>query len=217
MLLELKDHKTSYRLSIALPYRAVTELNTLQAYQHLCSHITHTSLPCPARKLELVIYTLSTIQNLTRFPQFSLNFNTGANMGDHVTLDPTQEAGHWFLLDLAVGRELGVALLGPDPKGLIGEVKREWVIDALRESVNWWERNEGTSADAVLNACRGWRWVRCGVWESKVEGAKWVVENEPGVRGVVESAIEARGSKMELGGKKVLQLLKVVKEEMSSV
>ena len=132
-------------------------------------------------------------------------------------LDSTQEAGHWFLLDLAVGRELGVALLGPDPKGVIGEVKRECVIDALRESVNWWERNEGTSTDAVLKACRGWRWARCGVWGSKVEGAKWVLENEPKVRDVVESAVEARGSGMKLEGGEVVQFLKVVKKEMSSV
>ena len=49
----------------------------------------------------------------SRRSQFELNFNTGCDVEDHLSLDPGEEASHWFVLDIAMGRELGCGLVGP--------------------------------------------------------------------------------------------------------
>ena len=185
-------------------------------YQSLATVINHAALPCPARKLELVVYTFDTVKNLTRFPKFEMNFNTGAGMQNHLVFDPAMEAGHWFLLDLAVGRELGVPLLGPAPKEVVGEIKREWVIDALSEGLKWWRENAGASPDAVLNACRGWRWAKAGVWGSKLDGAQWVLDqkNDSEVTSTVKIAVESRSKGGVLEAPAALRMIDIVRTDI---
>ena len=61
-------------------------------------------LPVPATKLEIVFYDREL----------------------KVVLDPNPGSGdHWYLIDLAIAREHGRALLGPPPSELIGEIPRE--------------------------------------------------------------------------------------------
>ena len=187
-------------------------------YQLLASKVNHAAIPCPAMKLELVIYTADTTQNLTRVPRFEMNLNTGVGVADHVSFNPEAEADHWFLLDLAVGRELGVALVGPAPRYAMGEVKKEWITDALGKSLRWWGDNEGanTSPDAVLNACRAWRWAETGVWGSKKQGAEWTLQcyKENDVIPIVRRALESRGNKAALDMADVSMVLKTVRMKL---
>ncbi|PBK60965.1 hypothetical protein ARMSODRAFT_1065711, partial [Armillaria solidipes] len=74
-------------------------------YRELATQLGHSTIPCPARKLEFVLYTKDAVAAAN--PQFKLNFNTGDGMADYVCLDPSQEATHWFLLDIASGGERG--------------------------------------------------------------------------------------------------------------
>ncbi len=101
----------------------------------LARRLAHTALPCPARRLELVCYARAAIDPATRHPRFSLNFNTGSDLAaDRLTRDPAAEASHWFLLDIALGRALGCALLGPPPAQLFAPIPRRWCLEALLDS-----------------------------------------------------------------------------------
>ena len=93
---------------------------------------------------------------------------------------------------------------------------REWAIDALSESLDWWKDNEPTTPDALLNACRGWRWAQTGIWGSKLAGAKWAVDHEFRAKELVECAMKARTSGTNLDRMTVIQFLDFVKNEIDN-
>jgi hypothetical protein len=140
----------------------------------IAADLSHEQLPCPARKLELTIYAGAQIQ---------LNLNTGA--GEHSTkiAEP-----FWFVLDRAMAREHAVALFGPDPAEVLGEVPRPVVIKALREALDWYAREEPATRSAVLNACRALRFAEEGVFSTKPEAGEWARERVPGPA-VVDAAL----------------------------
>ena len=149
--------------------------------------LSHDALPCPARRLEFVCYTKSAVCPATRHPQFELNLNTGANERDHLSLDPGEEPSHWFLLDIAMGRELGRSLMGPPPAQAFSPIPRLWQLEAIADSLAWHQEHEPTSANTVLTACRGWQYAVTGESGSKLAGAAWVSQ-EIGCLDVVEQA-----------------------------
>ena len=111
-----------------------------------------------------------------RHPQFLLNFNTGSDVAtDRLTLDPAGEASHWFLLDIAMGRELGRALLGPPAPQVFAPIPRPWCLEALVDSLAWHEAHEVASANSLHNACRGWRYAATATFGSKQAGATWAL------------------------------------------
>jgi Nucleotidyltransferase domain len=178
----------------------VSQPLTESEYRALTARIANAALPCPARKLEFVLYTQQAAGTATRHPQFALNFNTGAGQPDHLVLDPAQEAGHWFLLDIALGRKLGRALTGPPPAELFAAPQQVWVLDALLESLRWHHAHEVASANSLANACRGWRWAETGVWGSKQGGVAWAAgqPNAPQILREVEQARQT-GESLQVG------------------
>lgn len=153
-----------------------TEVLPAHTRRSIAEAISQRRLPCPARKLEFVCYTASAIDPASRHPRFELNYNTGAGEGDHLTLDPAAESSHWFLLDIAMGRTLGRALIGPPPEAVFAPIPRLWVLEGIADSLAWHEHNERASANSVLNACRGWRYAATGVMGSKQDGAIWAMQ-----------------------------------------
>jgi hypothetical protein len=168
------------------------ELGAARA-RELAGALSHARLPCPARKLELVVLRRSSAAGEPGAPAFDLNLNTGAGAADHVGLEPGAEPGHWFVIDRAIARQRGRALHGPPPRDVLAEVPRGEVIAALRASLDWHQAHEADSPDAVLNACRGWRWTRTGRWTAKARAGEWAREKmaDPSV---VDAALRARGS-----------------------
>jgi aminoglycoside adenylyltransferase-like protein len=134
----------------------------------IATDLSHERLPCPARKLELPIYTRASVEQPSRDLLPELNLNTGRDEHSVELSD-----SFWFVLDLALAREHGRTLLGPPPSSVIGEVPRWMALDALRGSLAWAERETPTSPSAVLNACRALRYAREGVWSSKPEAGAW--------------------------------------------
>jgi Domain of unknown function (DUF4111) len=136
--------------------------------------LRHESLPCPARGLELVLYRRAFVAEPRRDAAFELNLNSGAAMPLHVAFEPEEEARHWFVLDLAIVRDSGRALVGPPPRDLFAELPREWLLEALAESLAWHRANPDVAGEnAVLNACRAWRFAEEGRWSSKRDAAAW--------------------------------------------
>lgn len=157
----------------------------------IVQRLAHRALPCPARRLELVCYTAAAVNPASRHPHFEINYNTGGDAADHLTRDPGDESSHWFLLDIAVGRELGRALYGPALAQLFAPIPKVWQLEALADSLAWHSENEPASANAVLNACRGWRYALTGRWGSKLAGARWALAR-PDPPGVVAQALDER-------------------------
>lgn len=132
------------------------------------------AVPCPARKLELVVY-----------PRGSGAWEINLNTGEHVSFDPSEEPAFWFVLDRAAAERHALPLHGPPWRELFEPVPRDDVLSALVESLRWHEENQPASRDAVLNAVRAWRWLESGEWGTKPEAARWLIER---VREDVEAA-----------------------------
>jgi hypothetical protein len=152
---------------------------------------SHGALSCPARGLELVVYTCAAAGSGAAEPGFELNFNTGAAMDRRVDRDPEVEDAHWFAIDRAIMAQAGIALRGPPAPDLFRPPPREVLLQLLRDSIRWQEGQVDGSADAVLNACRAVRFARTGQWTSKTAAGEWALE-ELGRIEVVEAALAAR-------------------------
>lgn len=176
----------------------------------IISHLKQSALPCPATKLELVVYAQNAVYPASRHPQFELNLNTGPHcQPDHISLDPANESSHWFLLDIAMGRELGRSLYGPITTHAFGAIPRRWILEAIANLLDWHQANELNSANSVLNACRGWRFIVTCEFSSKLDGAKWALKQQ-GCPDVVSDAIAARKSGDKLPTAQVMTLYDIV-------
>jgi hypothetical protein len=139
----------------------------------LAAKLSHSRLPCPARRLELVVYRRGLLAEPTWPLPFELNLNTGPGRPDHVGLDPSAEAAHWFLLDLAIARDRSTPLAGPPLHALLGEIPRPAVLEALLAALDWYDAEEPDPAASILAACRAWHFADEGEWVSKREAAEW--------------------------------------------
>jgi hypothetical protein len=182
-----------------------------EAKLEIARQLSQQNLACPAPKLELVCYALPNVNPARRHPRFELNFNTGPGLPDHLTLDPSEESSHWFLLDIAMGRELGHPLFGPDPAKLFGPVPRRWCLEAIGDSLQWHIEHELSSANSVLNTCRSWRYIMTNRFGSKLAGAEWAIR-QPGCPAVVGEAIQARHTGAALQPDEVIELYEIVIE-----
>lgn len=133
-------------------------------------------IPCPARKLELVCYPVAALNPVSKTPDFDINFNTGKYEPDHICFNPDNEPSHWFLLDIAIGRELGFNLIGPPPWNIFGKIHEKWVITAMIECISWYEQYESASVDLALNTCRCWCFAETKKMCSKKDGLLWAVQ-----------------------------------------
>jgi hypothetical protein len=163
----------------------------------LAPDLLHASLPCPARKLELVVMTRATVAGKPGAPAYELNLGTGAGQPDVVELDPAAEAAHWFVIDRAIARSRGRSLLGPPAREVLAPVPRHELVAAVHGSLDWHQAHETASPDTVLNASRAWHWACTGRWASKARAAEWARDRlaDPGL---VDAAVAARRAGGEL-------------------
>jgi hypothetical protein len=142
--------------------------------ERLARRCVHASLPCPASKLELVVIGAAEARAPGARPRWQLNLNSGADMNDHVGLDPSAEPSHWFVLDLAIAPRHGVTLAGPPASEVVGEPELEHVRDAQSDAVAWYAHHE-PGAGAVAAACRAWHWNETGRFVGKTEALRWAL------------------------------------------
>lgn len=179
--------------------------------------LTQQNLPCPATKLEFVVYAQGSVNPANRHPAFELNLNTGPYQSGHISLDPANESSHWFLLDIAMGRQLGRCLYGADLAEAFGAIPRRWVLKGMADSLAWHQANEATSTNSVLNACRSWRYIATGEFCSKLEGANWAMKQD-NCPAIVQHAVEGRKTGEKLDASQVMKLYdKVVKTNLDKL
>ncbi|HEX8745464.1 MAG TPA: aminoglycoside adenylyltransferase domain-containing protein [Thermoleophilaceae bacterium] len=152
--------------------------------------LLHSALPCPARRLELVVYRVEQAAAPTATLEFELDLVTGAD-GDRLRTERGGEPAHRYLLDLAMARDRGCSLSGPPVRELIGPVPRGDLVDALVAGLRWAAAEGPESPDTVLNACRAARFALAGDWLSKAEAADWAMQSGSDPR-LVALALEAR-------------------------
>jgi predicted nucleotidyltransferase len=117
------------------------------------------SLPCPARKLELVVYARGSDRH-------TLNVNTG----ELVHLSPDDDPAFWFVLDRSIAEQHSIALLGPAWENTFVPVPGDAVRAALDEAETFdgWDDPQG----AALARVRGEAWRETGEWLSKAEARR---------------------------------------------
>lgn len=160
--------------------------------EELVRRVANDALPCPAAKLELVVYRTEVLKQPLRVYEYELNLNTGRGLSDLIFYDFRKDDPHWFVLDAAIARERGMTITGPDISTLIAEISRDQILEALRDSIAWHRANEATYL-TVLNACRSWRYAVEGTWVSKTEAARWALSRSVH-HDLIEASLEARAA-----------------------
>jgi hypothetical protein len=114
------------------------------------------AIPCPARKLELVVY-----------PRGSRDWEINLNTGEHVSFDVREEPAFWFVLDRAIAEQHARALTGPPWAELFQPESREAIEAALDQAIAFdgWD----DPRDAGLATARARIWRETGRWVSKRE------------------------------------------------
>jgi Domain of unknown function (DUF4111) len=159
--------------------------------QQLVAGLTEEAMTWPVRGLEFVLYSRAAVASAARSPQFALNLNVGPRMPLHPSTDAAAEPAHWFVIDLAILREHGLALHGPPAHELVAPIPRRWLLDALGDGLAWHAANEPALHQSVLNAGRAWRFAAERVWSSKDAAAGWVLART-GDPGLVQAALAVR-------------------------
>ncbi|KAL3456045.1 hypothetical protein BJX64DRAFT_297056 [Aspergillus heterothallicus] len=187
-----------------------------ESYIQLARTISHASIPCPARKLEFVLFTKANAALQTCNPRFEMNLNTGKEMvNDYINLDASSEPGFWFLLDIAMGQELGTPLFGPPAGEVFAAPRLEDILDCMLECLDWHREQLNLTPDAVLNACRALRFAKTGKWGSKKDGGGWAIGfYEKDRSEAVSLALEARRIKGEMPQDRTAEFLDFVHGEI---
>jgi hypothetical protein len=168
--------------------------------------LRHEALPCPARKLELVVYTREVAAGGSADPGFELNLNTGRGMATRVEREVTSEAEHWFAIDRAVLAEHGEALAGPPAAEVFRPAPRPVLLALLADLLRW---HEAAPDDAVLNAHRSLRFAREGRWFAKDEAADTL---DP----AVAQALAARRGEGEVVGASAERYVEAARRELAA-
>jgi len=140
----------------------------------LVEMINHEALPCPAAGLEFVLYDRAVLVDPSPPLQWTLNLNGGPQRSPSVSTDFTSEAWFWFVLDLAVVRDLSVVLHGQNLVDVVGTFSREVQIAAIADSLRWHADHVPDGPSRGANVARGLRFIETGVWGSKPEGLAWL-------------------------------------------
>ena len=178
--------------------------------------IRHESLRCPARGLEFVLYRLAIVQGLSTAAGFELNLNTGAGMAFRAEFVANGNEAHWFPIDRSVLRECGIALFGPPATDVFAPLPQRLLVPVVLESVRWHSIGRTRGDDAVLNACRAWRYASEGVWSSKPAAGVWALDHLEAPH-LVAAALEARHGQVCLDPADVERFLQTVTVKIERV
>jgi hypothetical protein len=163
-----------------------------EAAAEILAAVGHEALPCPAPKLELVVYTEDAARSPSVEPNFELNLNTGP--GElRIDLAPQSGEGHWFAIDRGVLASHGVAIVGPPAGEVFAAPAREDLLPILAQGLRWYRDNEPDSEDAVLNAARALRFSRGGVWVPKTAVRHWAETAPPNALDLAIAELESPG------------------------
>jgi hypothetical protein len=139
--------------------------------------------------LEMTLVTEAAIRTPSAAPSFEVHVSTHE--------EPSVVDGHDgsgdedLVIQFALVRARGLALMGPKPGELFAQPDRASLIRAFLSDIEWareqgaagWEGHDrpefASMAYRVLNGARSWRYLETGDLGSKVEGAAWLERRHP--------------------------------------
>ena len=138
---------------------------------------------CPSRGLELTVHRPGR--------GWDVSVNGGPRMGRTAFTAPDDHPGFWWTINLAIGRQCGVPIVGPPAADVFPDTDRAVLIEAMATSMRWHRTNEGATLYSVLNACRAWHFAETGALVSKLAGASWARQrwHRPSV---IDAAVDLR-------------------------
>ncbi|ASI90651.1 hypothetical protein [Vibrio mediterranei] len=135
--------------------------------QAIIEALSHSYLPCPATKLEFVVYhkaQLRTAQTL----HYAINYNTGRTLKkDYVSFDHNNDPRHWFLLDIAMAGNWAITLFGESFNRIFPSIEPSLLLQAMHECLTWFNKHYPDSKDCYQCACRILSYLLRGVMVSK--------------------------------------------------
>ncbi len=140
----------------------------------LAERIVHPTLLCPAAGLEFVLYDRSELIGPTVPLRWALNVNGGPTRAVSVSTNHRSEPWHWFVLDLAIGRETAATLTGVDLADVVGPFTRRVQLEAIAASVAWHRHFDDGAPNQAANAARGLQYASTGRWTSKPDALRWL-------------------------------------------
>ena len=103
--------------------------------------LRHESLPCPARGLELVVYSAAVAAAGGPAPGFEVELNTGPRMDFRATYAGTDrqesDGTFWYAIDRSILAEHGAAVVGPPAAEVFGPIGDADLLDLLVASLRW--------------------------------------------------------------------------------
>jgi hypothetical protein len=197
--------------------------------RQLVERLRHRALPCPARGLELVVYTTAAARSGTREPGFELELNDGPAMDFRQTLRPedrpTEDGSFWYGLDRSILHQSGRVLAGPPAAEAFADLAAEELRSLLVDSLRWWmglptpagDEPAAGADDAVLGACRALVRYRHGVWLSKVDAGHRLLAAGFGPAEVIRQSVAARSGGPPPSGRQARRFQRGVLEEISDL
>jgi hypothetical protein len=158
--------------------------------RELGDRISETSLPCPARGLELSVVTTDAAQHPTADPPYELHVNTYDQrlVEDDGHGDP--DLVLHFLVCRRHGRPLGRSL---ERTTAFGSLPRSVILRRFRAELEW-AINDPTVEPRyiVLSAARNWYFLETSAVASKIAAGRWALEHvaDPAP---VRTALESQG------------------------
>lgn len=168
-------------IDIAVVCRSPLNQSTKRA---LIAQLRHRALPCPARGLELVVYTRTAAQSGTAEPGLELDLNDGPAMGFRQSFEPANrpaaDGAFWYGIDRSILHQSGRSLAGPPASKTFSDLPPEELRALLIDSLHWWTARSNQSGresevgteEAVLGACRALVRHRDGRWLSKAAAGR---------------------------------------------
>jgi Domain of unknown function (DUF4111) len=131
------------------------------------------ALPCPAGAgLEFSLVTQAAARDPGRAPAYELH-----GWDDEGRVRPGGERGDPDLpLHFAVVRQVGLAVYGPPPAGVVRDVPPGEQIRLVRDELDWTVANASPSTQ-VLTACRAWALAVDGRFRAKQAAAEWALRH----------------------------------------
>jgi len=124
-----------------------------------------------------------------------------------------------LVVEFSICRQHGRALLGADPRMVIGEVADEWVLAAGDAQLARWQSLTDDAEHAalmVLTACRFWRFSEERTHCSKAAAGWWALAREPSLAAVRDALRQRAGDPAQIEPSDIGRLLKIVRARIAA-
>lgn len=145
---------------------------------------------CPGRGLESSVVTAAAAAEPAAPWPYLVHVVTGADEpgGCRIELGTRSSGDRDLLMHYAVSRAAGLAVHGPPPREVIGEVGRQAILGYLADELDW-GLEHAPEPYAVLNACRALIYLADGEIVSKIAGGLAALCRGMGPAAVIRRAL----------------------------